>query len=131
MIEIRYTDVTGTQQGPFEFKFEPKQESEDVGRLALEMTETAWLSFRDYDGKTLLYFSHLMVYRGAIEKIEYGIDRGIPNKSFKFPAWNKSGIATIDANTPAYIKVSRKTSYATVQVTYKNGDKSPIVRFNR
>lgn len=131
VIEIRYTDLADAKQGPFEFTFEPKQESEDVGQRMLEMTETSWLSFRDYDGKALLYFTHLMVYRGSIEKIEYGLDRATPNKRFKFPAWNKSGIATIDAKTPSYIKVSRKTSYASLQLTYKNGEKSPIVRFDR
>ncbi|GAB5451420.1 MAG: hypothetical protein Hals2KO_17480 [Halioglobus sp.] len=131
VIEIRYTDLSGALQGPFEFKFEPKRESEDVGRRTLEMTETAWLGFRDYNGQVLLYFSHLMTYRGAIKEIEYGLNRDTPNKKFKFPAWTKPGIATIDASTPAYIKVNRNTKYATVQLTYKNGDKSPIVRFDR
>jgi len=131
VIEIRYTDIAGAQQGPFEFNFEPQKETQDVGRRTLEMTETAWLGFRDYDGKRLLYFSHLMVYRGALDKIEYGLNRATPNERFKFPAWNKPGIALIDAKTPAYIKVPKSTSYATVQLTYKNGDKSPIVRFDR
>lgn len=72
-----------------------------------------------------------MVYRGALQKIEYGLNVDTPNKNHKFPEWDKPGIATIDAKTPVYIKVSRKTTYATVQLTYKNGHKSPIARFDR
>lgn len=130
-IEIRYTDLSGAEQGPFEFAFEANKASDDGNRNLLEMTATSWLSFREYDGKVLLYFSHLMVYRGALEKIEYGLDREIPDKEFTFPAWNKPGMATIDAKTKVYLTVGRGTSYATARLTYKNGDKSPIMRFDR
>tara|TARA_R110001592_G_scaffold337300_1_gene623659 strand:- start:277280 stop:278908 length:1629 start_codon:yes stop_codon:yes gene_type:complete len=131
LIEIRYTDLAGAEQGPFEFDFEAKKASADSNRNMLEMTSTSWVSFRDYDRKVLLYFSHLMVYRGALSKIQYGVDREVPNKDFSFPNWNKTGLATIDANTKVYITVPRSTSYVTVQLTYKNGDKSPITRFDR
>ncbi|MCR9104248.1 MAG: hypothetical protein NXI15_03080 [Gammaproteobacteria bacterium] len=131
VIEIRYTDRSGNQQGPFEFTFEPQRQSEDAGRRTLEMTPTAWLAFRDYDGNTLLYFTHLMTYRGAIESIRYGLDRDTPDQSFRFPPWNKPGIAPLDGSTPMFIKVGRSTRYATVQLTYRNGEKSPIVRIDR
>ena len=131
MIEIWYTDLQGIERGPFAFEFTPAKESVDANRRMLEMTTTSWLSFRKHDGSTLLYFSHLMTYRGAIAKIEYGIDRNTPNKNFRFSAWNKPGVAPITANMKLYLKVPGSSRYATIQLTYKNGDKSEVIRIDR
>jgi len=130
-IEIRYVDLSGVEQGPFEFAFEASKESDDGNRRILEMTSTSWLSFRKYDGKVLLYFTHLLSYRGALSKIEYGVNRDTPNKAFDFPSWNKSGLAPIDGRAPVTITVPSRTSYVTARLTYKNGDKSPVTRFDR
>ena len=130
-IEVWYTDMQGVERGPFQFKFQSGKESDDGNRRVLEMTTTSWVSLRDYDGSTLLYFTHLLSYRGALLKIEYGLNRQTPNKKFKFPVWKKSGLAPIDAKTKAYLKVPKSTRYVSVRLTYKNGGKSDTVRFER
>jgi len=129
-IEIRYRDVNGIVQGPYGFDFKGKQESSDANQRILESTTTSWVSFRDYDGKRLLYFTHLMSYRGSIKTIEYGLNSEKPNKRFRFPVWRKAGMAPIDANTPMYTSVPRSTRFVTVQLTYKDGSKSAVQRFD-
>ncbi|MDP5071951.1 MAG: hypothetical protein NWQ45_13720 [Congregibacter sp.] len=129
-IEIRYRDANGILQGPFTFDFQATQQSTDANQRILESTTTSWVSFRDYDRKRLLYFTHLMSYRGSIKKIEYGLNSDTPTKSFRFPVWRKAGMAPIDANTPMYIDVPRSTRYVTVQLTYKDDSKSLIQRFD-
>jgi hypothetical protein len=129
-IEIRYRDVNGSLQGPFSFNFQGKQQSEDANQRILEATSTSWVSFRDYDGKRLLYFSQLMSYRGSIKTIEYGLNRAEPNKRFRFPAWRKAGMAPIEAQTPMYISVPRSTRYVTVKLSYKDGTQSAVQRFD-
>lgn len=129
-IEISYRDIRGALQGPFTFDFKGKQQSIDANQRILESTTTSWVDFRDYDGKRLLYFTHLMSYRGSIEAIQYGINSETPGKQFSFPAWQKSGLAPFDASTPAYVTVPRNTRYVTVQLTYKDGTKSSIERFD-
>lgn len=129
-IELSYRDAAGELQGPYTFEFKGKQQSEDANQRILESTTTAWLSFRDYDGKRLLYFTHLMSYRGSIARIDYGLNREKPNKRYVFPAWTKAGMAPLDASTPMYIAVPRGTRYATVQLTYKSGEMSAIQRFD-
>ncbi|HBM82827.1 MAG TPA: peptidase C14, caspase catalytic subunit p20, partial [Halieaceae bacterium] len=129
-IAVRYRDLRGSLQGPYSFEFKGKKQSEDANQRVLEATTTSWVSFRDYDGKRLLYFTHLMSYRGSIEKIQYGLNAAQPNKNFRFPPWRKPGLAPIDAKTPAYITVPRSTRYVTVQLTYKNGEKSTVQRFD-
>jgi hypothetical protein len=88
------------------------------------------VSFRDYDRKRLLYFTHLMSYRGSLKTIEYGLNSETPSESFRFPVWRKAGMAPIDASTPMYITVPRSTRYVTVQLTYKDDSKSVIQRFD-
>ncbi|WOJ98497.1 hypothetical protein R0137_07975 [Congregibacter brevis] len=129
-IEIRYRDRNGALQGPFDFPFKGQQESKDANQRILESTTTSWVSFRDYDGKRLLYFTHLMSYRGSIKIIQYGLNSNNPTKRFRFPAWRKAGMAPIDAKTPMYKSVPRSTRYVTVQLTYKDGSKSAIQRFD-
>jgi len=129
-VEFSYRDLRGEVHGPYAFPFKAKKESSDSNRRMLEATTTGWLSFRDYDGQRLLYFSHLMTYRGAIKSIHYGLNSERPTKRYRFPAWNKPGIATIDEKTPLFIKVPRSTRYVTVQLTYKDGEKSAIQRFD-
>lgn len=129
-VEISYRDGGGELHGPFAFPFKARQESQDANRRILEATTTSWLSFRDYDGKRLLYFSHLMAYRGSIKSIKYGLNSTVPTKNFRFPAWRKGGLAPIDERTPLYKSVPRSTRFATVQLTYKDGSKSAVHRFD-
>tara|TARA_R110001599_G_scaffold242682_1_gene442340 strand:- start:667 stop:2298 length:1632 start_codon:yes stop_codon:yes gene_type:complete len=129
-IEVRYRDLRGSLQGPYSFEFKGRKQSEDANQRVLESTTTSWVSFRDYDGKRLLYFTHLMSYRGSIEKIQYGLNTAQPNRNFRFPSWRKPGLAPIDAKTPLHITVPRSTRYVTVQLTYKNGEKSTVQRFD-
>lgn len=130
-VEIRYIDTAGIERGPYEFAFAPQRESDDSNRRFIEMTSTSWLSFRDYDNNVLLYFTHLMTYRGALSKIEYGLNTDTPNQVFDFPPSNVPGVAPIDGSFPLYLTVPSNTRYATVQLTYKNGDKSRVMRFDR
>ena len=129
-VEISYRDGSGELHGPYVFLFKARAESEDANRRILEATTTSWLGFRDYDGKRLLYFSHLMPYRGSIKTIRYGLNSSTPTKTFRFPAWRKGGIAPIDERTPMYKTVPRSTRFATVQLTYKDGSKSAVQRFD-
>ncbi len=131
VIEIRYTDASGIERGPYEFAFTAQKESDDGNRRILEATSTSWLSFRDYDGSVLLYFTHLLSYRGALSKIEYGLNQESPHQNFEFPPWDKPGIAMIDGSFPMFLTVPGNTTFATVRLTYKNGDTSQVMRFDR
>lgn len=130
-VEVRYRDMAGIEQGPYFFTFEGSKESDDANRTLLEATSASWVSFRDYEGQVLLYFTQLMTNRGALEKILYGIDELSPNREFAFPAWEKAGLAEIDGSFPLWVVVPRSTRFATVQLLYKGGDRSAVVRFDR
>ena len=129
-IEVAYIDFNGERQGPYAFPFAGKRESFNANRRLLEATTTSWLSFRDYEGKRLLYFTHLMTYRGGLDAIHYGLNQPQPDTPFTFPPWQQDGLAPIDATTPVYLEVPVTTEYATVQLTFKDGSQSGVQRIN-
>lgn len=48
----------------------------------LDATKAKWVSVREYDGKDLLYFTHLMAWRCGIDKIFYAVN-GEADKQWK------------------------------------------------
>ena len=130
-ITVKYLDGGGTERGPFTFAMNPNAESWKNDIQALQMTSTSWLAFRDYDGKLNLYFSQVMSFRGAIEKVTYGLNKEIPDTDYPFPVWDEPGTARIPDDFLPLISVPTDTTFVTVQLTYKNGTKSDVVRIDR
>jgi hypothetical protein len=127
-IEVKYTDKNGATNGPYTLKFSTASEQLAQGKQILEMTKGSWLSFRDYDGKVLLYFTHLLSYRPVIQEIRYSINSEALDQNYKFKPSDKMYIAGDDL---VYITVPADSQYAAVQITYKDGTKSDVQKVMR
>jgi hypothetical protein len=127
-VEVKYTDKNGATNGPYTLKFSTASEQLAQGKQILEMTKGSWLSFRDYDGKVLLYFTHLMSYRPVIQEIRYSINSDAVDQVYKFKPSDKMYIAGDDV---VYITVPANSQYAAVQITYKDGTKSDVQKVMR
>ena len=127
-IEVKYTDKNGATNGPYTLKFSTASEQLAQGKQILEMTKGSWLSFRDYDGKVLLYFTHLLSYRPVIQEIRYSINSDALDQTYKFKPSDKMYIAGDDL---VYITVPGNSQYASVQITYKDGTKSDVQKVMR
>ena len=127
-VEVKYTDKNGATNGPYTLKFSTASEQLAQGKQILEMTKGSWLSFRDYDGKVLLYFTHLLSYRPVIQEIRYSINSEAVDQIYKFKPSDKMFIS---GDELPYISVPANSQYAAVQITYKDGTKSDVQKVMR
>jgi len=134
-IEITYTDHRGGSHGPFEFKFNPSSDALKEAKKYLEMTKFSWVELQTNPANSkqlLLYFTQILVYRIAIEEVKYSLDTETPDKVFELPKGNDGTFSQIDpTKMKVYLKVPEKTQFASVQLTYKDGTKSEVIRFDR
>lgn len=127
-VEAKYTDKNDKTNGPYTLKFSTQSEELAQGKQILEMTKGSWLSFRDYDGKVLLYFTHLLSYRPVIKEIHYSLNSEALDQTYKFKPSDKMFIS---GDELPYIAVPPNSQYAAVQVTYKDGTKSGVQKVMR
>jgi hypothetical protein len=129
-IEIKYVDVGNEMRGPFALAFDPAVELVASQKKTLGSTKNGWLAFRDFDGKVLLYFTHLVSYRCAIDRIAYGIDTDATPNHFPLEPCNPKAPFTV-GNAPLHIEVPASSRYASVRLTFKDGTTSETVRIDR
>ena len=126
-ITIYYT-LNGKEHGPLEFEFNPDQANLDFGKDALDMVRTGWVSWRDFDGRTLVYFSALHMYTCALKKVEYGFD-GELDQEWKLPPCRgpsaRIGDEPISRDAP---KGARSIS---VRLTFVDGEQTEIQTIKR
>jgi hypothetical protein len=126
-IEVKYTDKNGATNGPYTLKFSTGDQQFAQAKMSLNMVSGSWLSFRDFQGKTLLYFTTLMSYRPAIKEIRYSLNNESLDKTFNF----KPSAKMFEVGDELYLTVPGDTQFANVQITYKDGTKSPIQKVMR
>ena len=144
--EIKYVDANDKERGPFEVEFEPESELVSSQKKILEMMPQSWAAFRDYDGKTLVYFSHLLGYRNAIKEIWYGLDKETPDTKYKISIITDTGViehhkdfdqgdrknpgAITETELP-FFTVPGTTKFVTIKIHYLDDTESKIVRIKR
>ncbi len=126
-LEVKYVDKNEKTNGPYTLKFSTGDEQLAQGKMALNMTAGSWLSFRDYDGKVLLYFTHLMSYRPIIKEVRYSLNSDRLDQNFKFKPSN----TMYEVGDELYLTVPGNSEFANVQVTYKDGTKSTVQKILR
>ena len=130
-VAVKYTDRNGLIHGPFQFQFEPNSESWANHIRILNWLPTSWLAYREYNGELLIYLTHVLGYRGALDKIEYGVDREVPDQAWAFPPYDEAGYAPVGPDVEVSRVVPDDTRFVTVRLHYKDGSESAIVRFDR
>lgn len=125
---IKYTDLAGNEQGPFEYVMDPKNENVKNAKSFLKFTKNSWISYhdREYDRKTVVCFSSLLME--GISEIHYGIDRETPDTKYDFQPFDDPDHYPDHSKT--FTVVPDETEFVTVQVTFGDGVKSDVLRFD-
>jgi hypothetical protein len=122
-VEAKYVDKNDKTNGPYTLKFSTQGEQIAQTKMVLNMTAGSWLSFRDYNGKVLLYFTHLTSYKDAIKEIRYSLNSDKVDQIYK--------PMNIQGNELPFIYVPESTQFACVQVSFTDGTTSTVQKILR
>jgi hypothetical protein len=122
-VEVKYVDKNDKTNGPYNLKFSTEQQQMAQSKMVLNMTSGSWLAFRDYEGRVLLYFTHLMGHRAVIKEIRYSLDSEKVDQVFK-PMF-------VGGQEMPYLYVPKNTQFASVQITFTDGTKSKVEKVVR
>ncbi|MEM9332593.1 MAG: caspase family protein [Pseudomonadota bacterium] len=132
-IEIKYTDIRGETRGPFAILFDPNASLISSQKDILDRFKTGWVSYRLWDGKQLIYFTHLISYRCAIETVMYGVDKDEPDTEFEIGECDPSNPHAIPSSGPGSVvfsNIPKDTSFVSVKLSYADGTQSETTRFD-
>lgn len=96
----------------------------------LELTRGSWAYFRDYNGRQLVYFTHLETYRCGISQVRYSLNSDALDKVWALQPCDPKAPHNITTDMP-YIALPLGTAASvTLQLTYKDGTMSQLVRID-
>ncbi len=94
----------------------------------LEMTKDNWVAYRDYNGRQLIYFTHLESWKCGIKQVNYSINSIDLDQIYQLQPCDPANPNAVTTDKP-YISLPLGTSQTiAVQLTYTDGTKSEIVR---
>lgn len=128
-IQVKYLNVYGEEEGPYELVFDPVVEWVKYVKSMLALSEK-WVSYL-WDGRLLVYFSHLVGYATAMKEILYSVDNDSLNQKVKFQprsvvSGRDFGVFTDDQ---LYTELPRKTKFVVVKLIFKDGTESDLMKF--
>jgi len=93
----------------------------------LNMTQKNWVSFRDFNGKQLIYFTHLESYTCGIKEVRYSINSDILDEIWELQPCDLKNPMTVTKDL-IYLTMPLGTAKSiAVQVTFADDTKSEIV----
>ena len=94
----------------------------------LDMTRGSRAYFRDYNGRQLVYFTHLEAYRCGIAAVRYSINTDALDRDWMLQPCDRKKPHNITTDNPYIALPLGAAKSITVQLTFKDGGKSQIVR---
>jgi len=94
----------------------------------LSMTRGNWAYFRDYNGRQLIYFTHLEAYRCGIGQVRYSLNSDALDKEWKLQPCDPSKPHNITTDKPYISLPLGAAKTVAVQLTFNDGSKSQVVR---
>lgn len=93
-------------------------------RPILDITKTQWVAIREWDGRDLLYFTHLLTWRCGLTRIEYSVNSTGADQVWGFTPCDKSAANPMALPPEQVIYKSYEMNSiqnVTVKITYDDG----------
>lgn len=95
----------------------------------LDLTKTSWVSFRDWNGQQLIYFTHLESWRCGIDFVFYGLNGGTLDQMWELDACDPANPNAVLKEKP-YIELPLGSAQSiNVQLVFPDGSKSAVETF--
>jgi len=102
----------------------------DQMKKILNMTQNSWVSFRDFNGKQLIYFTHLEAYTCGIKEVHYSLNSDDLDKVWELQPCESEGISSIKKEM-IYLTLPLGTAKSiAVQLLFVDGTKSEVIYKN-
>ena len=96
----------------------------------LNMTQNNWVSFRDFNGKQLIYFTHLESYTCGIKEVRYSINSDALDQVWELQPCDIKNPMSVTKDI-IYLTMPTGTAKSiAVQVTFTDGTKSKVIHKN-
>jgi len=131
-IEIRYEDAIGEVRGPFPIKFEPRTELVKSQRDLLQRFSNNWISFGDGGSQSkFVYFTQLVAYRCAIEKVVLVFDDSPLPMQLRLPPCDPNDPLTMPASFRPFVAMPASAKSLTIEIAYADGTVSEKRKFEK
>jgi len=93
----------------------------------LHLTQNSWVSFRDFNGQQLIYFTHLEAYTCGIKEVRYSLNSNTLDKVWTLQPCVSDGISKITKDLIMLHLPLGTAQSIDVQLTFTDGTKSEIL----
>ncbi len=95
----------------------------------LDVTRDNWVSFRDWQGQQLIYFTHLESWKCGIDYVFYGLNGGPLDQIWELDVCDPSNPNAVLKEKPYIELPAASAKFIDVQLIYKDGTKSAVQTF--
>ena len=130
-VSLRYLDANGIRSAVTTETFDPRDALVAMQRQILNQTSTSWFQFGKDHNAGYLYYTHIVSYRCAIKKVEYGLGSDPPVQELRLPPCDERDPYAIPRDVNPYLRIGRDIAGASMRITFTNGDISDVKTYQR
>ena len=134
-IEVMYRDSKGVDQGPYTLPFNPDTTLYDsIKNTYMDANKKQWVYFQywetDPDEPDYINVGFpVLDYPCVVERAVYAIDSDVPDTELNFAPCNKLKPLHSSRDGSQIIRVPPETGYVSLQVYYKDGEVTDVLRY--
>ena len=128
---VKYTDSAGRENGPYTLILDAVKLIVTWTKDVLETTRSSWVVVSEYpEGRMLLYFTHLVVYKNGLKEIQYSVDNESLSRRIRFtPDWSGPGAPGIRDDDETLVEIPMSAKFVDVKLVFIDGSEWPARRF--